>query len=48
MILVDNDNLTNITGYTVTDVNGDGLVDLSDLIIIDNNNACASSILHLT
>ena len=38
LLLVDNDNLNFVTGYTATDTNGDSLVDVSDLSILDRNN----------
>jgi hypothetical protein len=37
MIDTDNDVAAFNTGYLATDVNGDGLVDSSDMILIDNN-----------
>jgi hypothetical protein len=37
--LVDNDNANYVADYVATDVNGDGVTDLSDLGICDNNNA---------
>lgn len=36
---MDNDNANFVTGNVPTDVNGDNKSDLSDLIIVDNNNA---------
>ena len=39
MIPVDNDESTFTTGYVNSDINGDGLVDSSDMIVLDNNSA---------
>lgn len=39
MTPVDNDASSFTTGYTATDVNGDGTVDTGDMTIIDNNAA---------
>jgi len=37
MIAVDNDASTFVSGYLATDTNGDGLIDSSDMILVDNN-----------
>ena len=39
MIDCDNDGAIFAGGYLNTDINGDGVVDSSDMIIVDNNNA---------
>jgi hypothetical protein len=36
---VDNDASNFVAGYVTTDVNGDGVVDIGDMTIIDNNAA---------
>ncbi|NTU99445.1 hypothetical protein HGA64_05600 [Candidatus Falkowbacteria bacterium] len=38
MTPVDNDSANFATGYLVTDINGDNLVDLSDIGVVDTNN----------
>jgi len=35
--MVDNAASNFVTGYIVSDINGDGLVDSGDMIILDNN-----------
>jgi hypothetical protein len=37
MIDVDNDVSVFAAGYLSTDINGDGLVDSTDMILVDNN-----------
>jgi hypothetical protein len=37
MILVGNDKATGATGYTLTDLNGDGVVNDADLLLLQNN-----------
>ena len=36
--MTDIDNLNFVTGYTATDVNGDDIVDLADIALVDTNN----------
>jgi hypothetical protein len=37
MAVVDNDSYNYLTGWEVTDLNGDLLIDLNDMALIDNN-----------
>jgi hypothetical protein len=37
MIEVGNDKAGGVTGYTATDLNGDGLVNNADLLLLQNN-----------